>query len=146
MRRLVEHARFLVLGGVVAALVAVVLAFVAAALKISKIVLQLAHGDVAITLGLLQTIDVILIGAALLIIAVGIYELFIGALTLPEGLGTHGFEALKQKLASVVVIVMAVHFVERLESQPDPRDILASGVAIALVSAVLIVFARGKSE
>jgi uncharacterized membrane protein YqhA len=145
MRRLVELSRYLVLGGVVAALIAVVLAFIAAALKVVKIAQLLLHGDAGITLGLLQAIDVILIGAALLIIAVGIYELFVGALTLPAGLGGHDFDALKHKLASVVVIVMAVVFVERLESSTDARDILASGTSIALVSAVLIAFTRAKS-
>jgi uncharacterized membrane protein YqhA len=145
MRRFLEQSRFLVLGGVVVALGAVVLAFAAGVLKVVKVAGELIHGDAGITLGLLQTIDVILIGAALLITAVGLYELFVGDLTLPHGLGGHGFDALKQKLASVVLIVMAVHFVERLESQHDPRDILASGAAIALVSGVLVVFARGKS-
>lgn len=144
MRRLVEQSRFLVLGGVLVALVSVVVAFAAAAVKLAQLTLHLVHGDASVTLGLLKTIDVILIGAALLIVAIGIYELFIGELDLPKGLGGLAFDALKRKLASVVVLVMAVNFVERLETQDDPRDLLASGVAIAMLSAVMIWFSRGN--
>jgi uncharacterized membrane protein YqhA len=147
MRRLVEHSRFLVLGGVVAALIAVVVAFAAAGLKLAKLIMQLIHGDAAVSLGLLQTVDVILIGAALLITAVGLYQLFVGKVELPEGIGGYDFDTLKQKLASVVVLVMAVNFVEQLETAEDPRRLLVSGVSIALMSGVLIsfiIFTRAK--
>jgi len=45
-----------------------------------------------------------------------------------------------------VVMVMAVAFLERLETQGDPRDILFSGVAVALVSAALVLFVRGTDH
>jgi len=141
--RFIENSRFLALGGVVASLAAVILAFAAAGLKLFKVLLQLLRGDPAVTLGLLQSVDTVLIGAALLIMALGIYELFVGPLQLPRGIGASDFEALKQKLAGVVVLVMAVIFVERLETTDDPRAILGTGAAIAVMTGVLIWFTRG---
>jgi uncharacterized membrane protein YqhA len=143
MRRLVAQSRMLALGGVVCAVAAALLAFIGAAIKLAKLVVQLVHGDVAtLPLGLVQALDVILIGAGLLIIAIGIYELFVGRLEVPDGIQAASFDALKNKLAGIAVLVMVVSFIERLETVEDPRDVLASGVAVALVSAALIAFAR----
>jgi uncharacterized membrane protein YqhA len=145
MGPIVARSRYLALVGVACAVVAALLAFAGAAVKIVKLVVALVGGDVGgLALALLQSLDAILIGAALLIIAVGIYELFIGALDVPDGIQSASFDALKNRLAGIAVLVMAVIFVERLETSSDAHLIVADGLAVALVSAALIALSRSN--
>jgi uncharacterized membrane protein YqhA len=54
---------------------------------------------------------------------------------------------LKTRLASVVILVMAVTFLEHLIEWTDPQGLLYFAGAITLVSAALIAFARfGEKE
>ena len=83
--------------------------------------LKLAHGEFdGMAVGLVQVIDGFLIAAGLLIFALGLYELFIGDIELPQWLVIQDLDALKAKLAGIIVMVIAVTFLERLESA-DPR-------------------------
>ena len=50
----------------------------------------------------------------ILMTAIGLYELFIGELTVPDFLRVETLHQLKARLAGVVILVMAVKFVEKL--------------------------------
>ena len=52
----------------------------------------------------------------------------------------HDLYDLKTKLSSMIVLVMAVKFLEKLLDVKSSNDLLQVGGAIALVSAVLIAF------
>lgn len=141
--KLIGASRFFAVVGVVCALALALLAFAWAGRKVVVLCAMILRGESAgIVVGLVQGMDAILIGAGLLVFALGLHELFISSLPLPAWLAVNDFDALKAKLASVVTLVMAVSFLERLETADDPRDLLFSGIAVALVSGSLIAFSR----
>jgi uncharacterized membrane protein YqhA len=84
--------------------------------------------------------DVFLIATALLIFAIGLYELFIGDVPMPKWLVIHDLHDLKAKLGSVIILVLAVTFLKHLVEWKDPQGTLYFGLAVTLVSASLIVF------
>ena len=55
----------------------------------------------------IELMDAFLIATALLIFAIGLYELFIEDIAMPEWLEVHSLHDLKAKLASVIVLVLA---------------------------------------
>ena len=149
MSRVIASARYLALAGVVFSLVAALAAFAWGGLKTVLLLTKLGHADVeGMAVGLVQIMDAFLIGAGLLILAFGLYELFVGDMEqLPAWLNIKELDALKAKLAGVIVMVMAVTFLERLESSTgDPRGIMEAGIGAALVSGVLVWMSRKKSH
>ena len=84
--------------------------------------------------------DSFLIATALLIFAIGLYELFIEDVAMPKWLAVHSLHDLKAKLASVIVLVLAVNFLSHLVEWRDARETLEFGLAVAVVSAALIAF------
>jgi uncharacterized membrane protein YqhA len=87
---------------------------------------------------LLQVLDLYLIGTVLLITAIGLYELFIGAVQLPEWLVIRSLSDLKTKIVEVIVLVIGIKFVEKLVTVKEPIDVLWYGLGSAAVMAVLI--------
>jgi uncharacterized membrane protein YqhA len=150
MKFILEKSKYLALIGVVALLLAAVAAFAWGTLKtvdtVSLVVSSLGR-DKAITVELIEIVDSFLIATALLIFSVSLYELFIGKLDLPEWMLAHDLHELKTKLSSMVVLVMAVKFLEKLLDVKDAASLLQIGVAITLMSAVLIAFGYfGKKD
>jgi uncharacterized membrane protein YqhA len=96
--------------------------------------------DKAITVELVEIVDSFLIATAVLIFATSLYELFIDKLDLPEWMLAHDLYDLKTKLSSMIVLVMAVKFLEKLLDVKDANALLQIGIATALMSAVLIGF------
>jgi uncharacterized membrane protein YqhA len=87
---------------------------------------------------LLQVLDLYLIGTVLIITAIGLYELFIGDVQLPEWLVIRNLSDLKTKIVEVIVLVIGIKFVEKLVTVKDPIDVLWYGLGSAAVMAVLI--------
>jgi uncharacterized protein (TIGR00645 family) len=139
MNRIVAASRYLALIGVVFGLVAALAAFGWGGYKTVTLVVHLVQGQMSgMAVALVQVMDAFLIAAGLLIFALGLYELFVGDIDLPEWLVIHDLDALKSKLAGIIVLVMAVTFLERLETHEDGRDIFYSGAGIAVVAATMI--------
>ena len=98
-----------------------------------------------------EMIDLYLIGLVLIIIALGLYQLFIDPdIELPEWLDTPSFEALKARLLVVVVVVLAVMFLGYAAEATDAPFIAGVGVAISLViiacGYILSIHARANIE
>ncbi len=143
MSKLLEKSRYLAIIGVLALLAASLAAFGWGTLKTATTVLLIAESlgkDVAITVELIEIVDSFLIATALLIFSVGLYELFIGEVNVPEWMLAHNLHDLKAKLSSMIVLVMGVKFLGKLVEVKDYDNLLKFGVAVALVSAVLIAF------
>ena len=140
MSRIIATSRYLALAGVAFGLIAALAAFIWGGLKTILLLIKLAHGEIdGMAFGLVQIMDSFLIAAGLLILAFGLYELFVGEVAeLPAWLTIKELDALKAKLAGVIVMVMAVTFLERLESGGDALAIMEAGIGAALVSAVLV--------
>jgi uncharacterized membrane protein YqhA len=84
--------------------------------------------------------DIFLIATVLLIFALGIYELFIGKLSLPEWLIIRNLHDLKVKLSSLVIMVMGIIFLKHLVEWQDPQGTFYFGLGMAVVSVALIAF------
>lgn len=150
MKFILERSKYLALVGVIAMLFASVAAFAWGTLKtvntISLVVVSMGK-DKAITVELIEIVDSFLIATVLLIFTVSLYELFIDKLDLPEWMLAHNLNDLKAKLSSMIVLVMAVKFLEKLLEVEDASNLLQIGIATALMSAVLIAFGYfGKKD
>jgi uncharacterized protein (TIGR00645 family) len=96
----------------------------------------------------LLDIDLFLIGATLLISAIGLYELFVReirqdeASRMPGWLQMHDLNDLKGRVISMIVLVLAVSFAELGVAATSGRKALELGGGIALVIVALTVFQR----
>jgi uncharacterized membrane protein YqhA len=92
-------------------------------------------------LELIQIVDVFLIATVVYLLATSIYNLFIGDPGTSPKLVAHDLTELKTKLSSILVLVLAVHFVEVLfENHASPLDTLWLALASTAVAGVLIAF------
>jgi uncharacterized membrane protein YqhA len=150
LKTLLEKSRYLVVIAVLACLAAALAAFGWGAFKTAHAVwflLESGGKDPQAAIKLIELMDVFLIATALLIFAIGLYELFVEDISMPAWLTIHSLHDLKAKLASVIVLVMAVNFLPHLAEWRDARETLEFGLAIAIVAAVLIAFGHfGEKE
>jgi uncharacterized membrane protein YqhA len=89
-------------------------------------------------------IDVFLLSMVLYIFALGLYELFVGNLDVPEALSIASVDELKTKLASVVILFVAIAYVKVLVNWTNPVDTLLFGAATGILIAVLIQYYKAK--
>jgi uncharacterized membrane protein YqhA len=96
----------------------------------------------------LLDIDLFLIGATLLISAVGFYTLFVrelhsrGTAIMPAWLEIRDLNDLKARVIAMVVLVLAVTFGEVIVDSPSGRDALYLGIGIGAVVIALTAFIR----
>ena len=150
MRNILEKSRYLALIGILPLLVASLAAFVWGLMQTFQVVMLLISslgGNKSITVGFIKIVDIFLIATALLIFTVSLYKLFIGDIHAPEWMLAEDLDDLKGKLSSMVVLVMAVKFLELFMQSLEANELFLRAAAVALVSAVLIAFAYfGKRE
>lgn len=145
MEKLLEKSKYLILIAVVVSFIASAVAFVWGGIKIIFIVMNLlkTYGkDPMAAIALIELMDTFLIATALLVFSIGMYELFIEDLSLPNWLVIHNLHDLKSKLGSVIILVMAVTFLKHLVEWRDPQGTFYFGIAVAVVSASLIAFSH----
>jgi uncharacterized membrane protein YqhA len=143
MKWLIEKSRYLALIGVAGLLVGSVAALYAGAEKIIKVWRTVFehHDTTSPTLYvLLDSLDSFLVAIALIVIAVGIYDLFIGELEVPDWMLVRNLNELKAKFGFVLIPVMAVKFVQKLIQWENALETLYYGLAVALVSIALTAF------
>jgi uncharacterized membrane protein YqhA len=96
----------------------------------------------------LEDIDLFLIGATLLISAVGFYELFIreidrdASTRIPTWLEMRDLNDLKARVIAMIVLVVSVTFVEVVVDSPSGQQVLDLGGGIAAVIVALTIFLR----
>jgi len=93
---------------------------------------------------LLKTIDTYLLALVQFIIVIGLYELFIGELDVPQWLKIDSLDDLKKSIIDILVIFVAVKGIEGLLKQKDPLDALTFVGASASLILVLTVFRIAK--
>jgi uncharacterized membrane protein YqhA len=91
-----------------------------------------------------SVIDVFLLSMVFYIFALGLYELFIGKLNIPAALSIESVDQLKAKLASVVILFVAIAYVKLLVDWQNPVDTLLFGAATGILIAVLIQYYKAK--
>ena len=150
MKSILEKSRYLSLVGVISLLLAAIAAFAWGTLKTVNavvLVIQSMGKEASITVEFIEIVDAFLIATAILIFSVSLYELFIGKLDPPEWMLAHNLYELKSKLSSMIVLVVGVKFLQKLLEAKNTDDLLKTGIATALMSAVLIAFGYfGKKD
>lgn len=143
MKNILEKARYLAYLGILPLLLAAAVAFLWGALKTFEVVILVFSSlgtDQGITVGFIKVVDIFLIATAILIFTLSLYKLFIGDITAPEWMLAGDLYELKGKLSSMVVLVMAVKFLEIFIQDIEGSELLLKAISVALVSAVLIAF------
>lgn len=149
MRRILESARYFSLIGVGSLLIASIATFCWGAVKTYVALDMMLSGAASaeIVIALIVIVDTFLIATALFVFAASMYELFVDKLSLPAWMLAHNLHELKAKLSSMIILVMAVKFLERLIEWPAADDVLFMALAVAAVSAILIALAHfGKKD
>ncbi len=92
------------------------------------------------TLLFVQIIDDFVVATTLLLFAASIYSLFLGKLNLPDWMLASSLFELETKLGSLVVLVMAIKFLEKFILAKNALDVLFYALSVAVVSFALIAF------
>jgi uncharacterized membrane protein YqhA len=144
MKALIEKSKYLSLIAVITLLLSFGLALlwgVAKAIKAWREIIISYGQSPDISLLLIKLIDAFLIAIVLYLLAASIYKLFIGNLDLPPFLVARNLTELKSKLSSIIVLVIAVRFVEFLfEGSMQAFHVMWLALATALVGGTLIAF------
>jgi uncharacterized membrane protein YqhA len=95
----------------------------------------------------LVVMDTFLVGVTLMILAFGFYELFVPTreregqkFWLPAWLEMHDLEDLKARVVSMLILVAAITFVDRLVESQNQQEILFLGVGVSIIIVALTAF------
>lgn len=106
-----------------------------------------SKGAKTLALTYIEIVDLFLLATVFYIIALGLYELFIDTnIVVPPWLEIRTLDDLKNKLTSVVVVVMGVLFLGQVVTWDGQRDLLGYGVAIGAVIVALTFFLRQQTN
>jgi uncharacterized membrane protein YqhA len=134
MRRLLSSTRFLVVIAVFGLICGAVITFGWGLHGVYQYGETLLDGDETQGLvGALKMIDTFLLATVMMVFGVGLWELFVGDLDLPEWLEIHSLDDLKSKLADVIVLVVAIKALEKLTTAKTPLDALYYSAAAGLI-------------
>lgn len=143
MHYLLTRIRYLAGIAVVGLTVTMLVTFGWAVAKTGRLAYRLVDGgwtsDLLIV-DLLEVIDTYLIAIVQLIVVIGLYELFIGDLDVPDWLEVRSLDDLKKSIVDVFVVYIGVKGIERLVSEEDALDALTYTGAVALLIAALTLF------
>ena len=143
MKRLVGLSRYLVLIGVLGFAVLSVTTFIWAGAKSVLLISDLLDGAWRKEYSLdklLQVVDTFLLAVVQFIVALGLYELFIGDLNLPKWLIIDSLDDLKKSVIDVLVVFVAIKGIEVLFNEDSAADTLRSVGAVAVLIVALTFF------
>ncbi|MBI4672321.1 MAG: YqhA family protein [Chloroflexi bacterium] len=148
MDRLLTRTRYIILIGVFGLLIASLAAFFISVAEtfnlVWHIVSHLADPNLEIEeVQFIKLVDGFLVATGLLIFGLGLYEIFIRQLDLPNALKFTTIGQLKSSLANIIILTLAVSFLTFVQEREDARTVLLKGVGVAAVIVVLVFFARG---
>lgn len=153
LSRLLSMTRYTVYIPVIGAWVAALMTLGLGLYKVTLAAIALTQGlqekaVKTIVLGMIEGVDLFLLGTVFYLISLGLYELFIDEnAPLPSWLVIHDLDDLKNKLLKVVVVVLGVQFLAYALNWKGEVSILYIGLAVALVVFALAYFIgqKGKS-
>ena len=88
---------------------------------------------------LLEIIDLFLVAVVQLIVVLGLYELFIADLDLPDWLTVHDLGELKRSVVDLLVVIIGIKYLERSLAS-TAGETLNYGIATAVVILALVAF------
>lgn len=151
LRKILEYSRFLlvlpVIGSLLLMVGVVVMGFAMVLVQAWNVMregLFTPKDGKQLTLTVVQTIDMFLVGAICYIVAVGIYKLFITQQDeqLLSRIRIEGLADLEIKIIGVVIVAMAVGFLGKITEAADPIGVLQGGAGTAIVIAALCLFIK----
>ena len=143
MSRILSSSRYILLIAVLASFLASAALLVYSGLTVIRLVLDMFSSiqltpDSAKELAVkfIQLVDIILLSTVLYIVALGLYELFIDEnLPTPKWLHITSLDDLKERLISVIIVMLAATFLGYVIEWDKSIAILALGLGIAVVIA-----------
>ena len=144
-----ERGKYVILLAVVSTFLASVATFIWGTVRMITNVVSLIAGLITHEGGhsgvqMIASLDSILLAIVLYIFSVAIYELFFGKINVPDWLVIENLDGLKEKLASVIILILAVTFLEHLVEWKDAKETLMFGVSIAAVLIALVFYMHHK--
>lgn len=97
-------------------------------------------GDTELVIRFLDIVLVMLKAVFFYLIGVGLYSLFISPLNVTVALGIETLNDLEAKVISIIIVIMAVEFLDRYIRWRDQMDVLLSGGALGIVVLALVFF------
>lgn len=143
VKAVLERVRYLALIAVAGLTVTMLVTFLWSIAKTVKLMGTLLDGGWSSDLSmvdLLEVIDTYLLAIVQLIVVIGIYELFVGALDVPGWLKARSLEDLKKSIVDVLIVFIGVKGVERLVAAQEPIDALTFTGAVAILIVALSLF------
>ncbi|MFO0807793.1 MAG: YqhA family protein [Gemmataceae bacterium] len=103
-----------------------------------------SKGSKQLTLTVIESIDMFLVGAICYIVAVGLYKLFIGQEEeqILKRVKIDKLADLENKIIGVVVVAMAVGFLGKATEAVNALAVLQGGVGVAVVIVALCLFLK----
>lgn len=96
-----------------------------------------------LTIEYIEYADLFLLAVALYILSIGLVSLFVSEyIPLPRWLEFHDFDDLKERLTSVIVVMLGVFFLGRVLKGPQGIEVLWLGLGCAAIIIALSVFMR----
>jgi uncharacterized membrane protein YqhA len=143
----IGRSRLLVLVAVVAVLLAALTLFLVGALEAVTSVWNAWRSFIAgaadsteLTVEFLGVVTTLLKAVVFYLIGVGLYSLFIAPLNVSISLGVETLTDLEARVVSIVIVIIAVTFLERFIRSGEPLATLQYAAAAALVIAALVFF------
>jgi uncharacterized membrane protein YqhA len=144
---LIGRTRFVVLLAVVSViLLAIALFAVGTVIALQgtwRAVTSIATGDVegtALSVEMLEIVSIIQKAVVFYLIGVGLYSLFIAPLNVTTALGISSLNDLEIKIVSVVIVILAVTYLEHFIRWQEPVEIVLYGFSLAIVVAALVLY------
>ncbi|MEK6546420.1 MAG: YqhA family protein, partial [Nitrospinota bacterium] len=104
----------------------------------------ITHEEIHSGVHMISALDSLLLAIVLYIFSIAIYELFFGKIDVPDWLVIENLDGLKEKLASVIILILAVTFLEHLVEWKDAKETLMFGVSIAAILIALVFYMQHK--
>jgi uncharacterized membrane protein YqhA len=144
---------FAVFGSMVCALICMVVGCLVALKLAWDLIAEASISSAAtklVAVGLVEVIDLFLLGTVFYIVATGLYSIFINdKITEVRWMEAHTLDALKAKIVGVVIVLLAVTFLGNVVQWKGGYEILALGGAVGLVLtslAVLLNFGHNRTD
>lgn len=102
------------------------------------------YGPAQITTKFIGIMDIHMVTIMLYIFAIGMYKLMVGPLNVPDYVKIETIDDLKSKLASILILIIAITFTNEVVEWKNSLDTMYFTVAITLVGGLLIFYGKSK--
>lgn len=147
LSRILSSSRYIIMIAVIGSLIGMVTLLVFGMWEIYAVVDKVLHTETpekigkTVALYFIEVIDIFLLATVCYITALGLFELFISDdVQIPDWLSINTLDDLKNKLTSVIIVVMGVIFLGQVVGWDGQRDLIPLGAPIALIIASLTWF------